>query len=755
MTAPRNRMLILAGVTAAVVVIAAGYWKSAASSARARRSAALASRQIAFEPRRPLDTSGLKDIVQSLEPWPPNPSLEEIAAAWNRIGYRNVEAIDRRLAEGTGDIRALLPALFRKATFLNYEGAPAQAYDVLAELRSKIESHEDMSRDWLYTVVFMQGVTALRRGENENCIHCRGESSCILPIAPAAVHINPAGSRLAIRHFTEYLEQFPDDLEVRWLLNLAYMTLGEHPDQVDPRFVLTLDHFRKSEFDIGRFRDVGHLVGVNRLNLSGGAIMDDFDNDGLLDIVITSIDPNMSMAVYRNSGDGRFDDATQAAGVAGQLGGLYCVQADYNNDGFLDVYIPRGAWLDLPMRPSLLENNGDGTFSDVTHRAKLLVPVNSNSAAWADYDNDGQLDLFVCCEAQRSRLFHNRGDGAFDEVAVAAGLGQGDHPMCKGATWVDIDNDGDPDLFVDFLTGKSRLFRNDGKGRFRDATEEFGVDGPMMGFACWAWDYDNDGWLDIFATCYERTLADIVKGLLGRPHERNSNRLYRNVEGQRFEDVTQAAGLDLVFATMGCNFGDFDNDGWLDMFLGTGDPFIETLVPDRMFKNVAGRRFSEVTAGAGTGHLQKGHAVACGDWDRDGNVDIFMEIGGIALGDKYHNVLFQNPGHDNQWITLKLVGRQTNRAAIGARIKVVTAGSEPQKIHRHISSGSSFGANPLEQTIGLGKAERVALIEIHWPASGTTQVVRDVPVGESLRICEFSDVYEVLRHDQIPLPAAP
>ena len=139
----------------------------------------------------------------------------------------------------------------------------------------------------LYRIIYFQGVTALRRGENDNCIMCRGESSCILPIAPAAVHTKPEGSRLAIRHFTEYLEQFPDDLGVRWLLNLAHMTLGEYPAKVDPRFLVSLDRFRNSEFDIGKFRDVGHLVGVNRFNQAGGAIMEDFDNDGLLDIVVT------------------------------------------------------------------------------------------------------------------------------------------------------------------------------------------------------------------------------------------------------------------------------------------------------------------------------------------------------------------------------------------------------------------------------------------------------------------------------------
>ena len=140
--------------------------------------------------------------------------------------------------------------------------------------------------------------------------------------------------------------------------------------------------------------------------------------------------------------------------------------------------------------------------------------------------------------------------------------------------------------------------------------------------------------------------------------------------------MTKEAGLDMVFATMGSNFGDFDNDGYLDFYLGTGDPNLATLVPNRMFKNVGGQRFAEITGSSGTGHLQKGHGVACGDWDRDGNVDIFIEMGGAIHGDKYHNVLFQNPGQGNHWLTVKLVGKKTNRAAIGARIKVVTAGRQ-------------------------------------------------------------------------------
>src|SRR5262249_53062971 len=174
-------------------------------------------------------------------------------------------------------------------------------------------------------------------------------------------------------------------------------------------------------------------------------------------------------------------------------------------------------------------------------------------------------------------------------------------------------------------------------------------------------------------------------------------RVFRNQGGKAFENRTGEAGLDLVFATMGSNYGDFDNDGFLEMYLGTGDPNPATLIPNRLFKNVDGRRFAEITGTSGTGHLQKGHAVAAGDWDHDGDVDIFINMGGIIPGDRYHNILFQNPGRGNHWLTLKLVGERTNRAAIGARIKIVTAGDRPLTIYRHISSGSSFGANPLRQ----------------------------------------------------------
>jgi hypothetical protein len=704
-------------------------------------------------PRTPaLDLTSLDVAASLIPPWKPEISLEELSNIWRGMGERGIQDLDRQLAEDSKAQKAQMRLLFRKASLLNFEGQAEKAYQVLQQLRSFIERDEKLEKVALASVIYLQGVTALRRGENDNCIMCRGESSCILPITPAAVHTNRTGSRLAIKHFTEYLAGFPDDLAIRWLLNLAHMTLGEYPDGVDPRFRLDLDRFFHSEFDIGRFRDVGHLVGVNRFNQAGGAIMEDFDNDGLLDIAVTSFDATQPMSFYRNRGDATFEDRSQEAGVTGQLGGMVCYQADYDNDGRMDIFIPRGAWLNSPVRPSLLRNNGAGGFIDGTKEAGLLDPVNSNAAAWADYDNDGRIDLFIGCEKQTNRLYHNVGNGTFEEVAARSGV-QGERTrFCKGCTWVDYDNDGYPDLFVDNLAEASRLYHNNRDGTFTDETAPMGIDGPNHGFSCWAWDYNNDGWLDIFATCYDLTLDDVVRGLLGQPHSRYSNRLFRNLTGKGFQNVTREAGLDMVFATMGSNYGDFDNDGWLDMYLGTGEPSLATLVPNRMLKNVGGERFADISGTSGTGHLQKGHGVACGDWDRDGDVDLFVETGGAINGDKYHNVLFQNPGQRNHWLTVKLVGKKTNRAAIGARIKLVTAGAKPLTVHRHVSSGSSFGASALQQTIGLAKAKRVARLEIHWPTSGTTQVFGEIAADQAIEVTEFAESYRPLDWKPIPQP---
>ena len=214
-------------------------------------------------------------------------------------------------------------------------------------------------------------------------------------------------------------------------------------------------------------------------------------------------------------------------------------------------------------------------------------------------------------------------------------------------------------------------------------------------------------------------------------------RLYRGNGRGGFDDVSRAAGLERLHLPMGSNFGDIDSDGFLDFYLGTGYPDYEGLMPNVLYQNVDGRRFRDVTWPAGVGHLQKGHGVAFGDVDRDGDVDLFAQMGGAFPGDGFGDALFQNPGFGNHWIELELIGTRSNRAALGARIRVDTIEEGRRRsIHRHVSSGGSFGCNPLRQMIGLGKASSIERIEVVWPTSGLTSTLDEVAMDRAYLLTE-------------------
>ena len=295
----------------------------------------------------------------------------------------------------------------------------------------------------------------------------------------------------------------------------------------------------------------------------------------------------------------------------------------------------------------------------------------------------------------------------------------------KGSTWGDFDNDGQVDLYVSRLLGDNFLFRNQGaesteEPRFADVASLAGVKQPHNSFPTWFWDFDNDGWLDLFASGYhynpEINAGDVAADYLGLPTDAERARLFRNRGNGTFADVSQSHHLHKVLYTMGCNYVDLDNDGWLDFYVGTGAPSLRSVMPNRMFRNAGGRVFQDVTASGGFGHLQKGHGVAVGDLDNDGDQDIYAVIGGAYTGDIFQNVLFENPGHGHRWITLLLEGTQANRSAIGARVEVQVETSEgTRSIHRMVSSGASFGASSLQQEIGLGQAMAIREIAVIWP----------------------------------------
>ena len=599
-----------------------------------------------------------------------------------------------------------------------------------------------------------QAVAYMKQGELRNCVSPEGRLVCALPLDPAHAHQDPSGATRAIETLEELLSRDPENVRYRWLLNISHMALGTYPDGVDDEYLIPPAVFAP-DYDLGRFQEVAADIGIYAVDLAGGAIIEDFDNDGLHDIITSTWDPSGSLKFYRNEGNGRFADRTESAGLSGQLGGLNITQADYDNDGWTDILVMRGGWLLSrgQMRMSLLHNNGDGTFSDVTREAGLALPAYpSQSTAWGDYDGDGDLDLFSCAESMPespeagaaiifpSRLFRNDGDGTFTNVADAAGVAN--LRYCKGSAWGDYDNDGDPDLYISNYADENRLYRNEGDGTFIDVAPELGLTEPLQSFPTWFWDYDNDGWLDIFVAGYASDIELVAKDYLGVPNDGARPRLYRNDGAGGFEDVTERVGLNKVSQTMGANFGDLDNDGFPDILLGTGFPAFDALAPNIAYRGDGGRSFSDVTFSAGLGHIQKGHGIALGDLDRDGDQDIFMQIGGFYPSDGFLNALYVNPGSANRWLSLRLVGVQSNRSAIGARIRVTIAERGVSRdIRAVVGSGGSFGASTLEQEIGLGMADTIESLEIHWPASGVNQTFADIPLDTALEIREDTDAY--------------
>lgn len=678
------------------------------------------------------------------------------------LNDRMIPVLRRQLSE-TVDARHRISLRFDLGRQMLYAGHPL---DALREFDGIDQTLADLGLQLTglraSQAQLNRAVALLRLGEQENCITNHHADSCLFPIEGGGIHRLQRGSRGAIQVLTELLKSAPGDLQARWLLNLAYMTLGEWPAQVPPTWVIGPEVFR-SQYDIGRFPDVAGSLGVDVDDLAGGCILDDFDNDGFIDLVASSWSLTGQLRYFRQSGDGRFVERTAEAGLLGMVSGLNIQQTDYNNDGWLDLWILRGAWLGPAGRipNSLLRNNRDGTFTDVTEEAGLLSAHPTQASTWFDYDGDGWLDVFIGNESwdradpDLSELYHNNRDGTFTECARMSGIGVA--AIVKGVTSGDYDNDGRPDLYLSCRNRPNLLFRNEGAGgtnaagevtwRFRNVTSEAGLNDLVYSFPTWFFDYDNDGDEDLFVSGYMiRDVGDVAADYLGLPHQGAKARLYRNLGDGRFENVTRAAGLDRICHTMGSNFGDLDNDGWLDFYLGTGDPDFATLIPNRMFRNSGGRSFQEVTTSGGFGHLQKGHGVGFADLDHDGDQDIYQVVGGAFVGDRYPNALFLNPGHGNRWLKLHCVGQRSNRAAIGTRIKVTVQTPEGQRsIYKTVSSGGSFGSSPLRQEIGLGQATSILKVELHWPATGIRQEFTDLQPNRAYRLVEGVDQAVPLR----------
>jgi len=634
-----------------------------------------------------------------------------------------------------------------------YAGENEGAVRQFEEVRHRWQSaHQTMPEAGVKDLGQWLAIAYLRLGEQENCAGMHGLGACLFPLRGSAVHQLPRGAQGALRELTALLDATPTDAQSQWLLNVAYMQLGRYPADVPARWLIPEARF-VSEAKLPEFPEIAASAGIDIMSHAGGVIVEDFDGDGKLDVMVTSSGPMDQMHLFHNNGDGTFRDVTRNSGLMGETGGLNLVVTDYNNDGHPDVLVLRGGWWGkqgaYPM--SLLRNNGNGTFDDVTEEAGLLVSGPTQTAAWADFDGDGWLDLIVGYESKdgdrhSSLLFHNNRNGTFTEMGAASGIG--DLGFVKGVAWGDYNNDGRPDLYVSVMYGKNRLLRNDGprdgkdisKGwKFTDVTEAAGVAKQNSSFATWFFDYDNDGWPDIFVAGYSlEASSDVGAFEMGHLVRAEKPKLYRNMHDGTFRDVSAEVHLDRVILTMGANFGDLDNDGWLDLYLGTGDSTYQALLPNRMFRNDGGLRFQDVTTAGDFGHLQKGHGIAFADLHRSGFEDVFEEMGGAQPGDGYQSALYRNPGNKNHWVTLKLEGVRSNRAAFGARIDVTVkdANGAMRHIFRTVGFGSSFGGNPLEQHIGIGAALIVNDVVVTWPATGVTDHMKNVAVDRRYSLRE-------------------
>lgn len=653
--------------------------------------------------------------------------------------------------EKSPDKDALVQAFTSKANALLQLGEEQKSIDIFQDLlnktsRSNLEQRQSLMKDL--------GIAYLRLGERTNCIHMHNPESCIYPISKRGVHHDKSGSEKAIEIYKTLLTEDPNDLESMWLLNIAYMTTGGYPQDVPPQFLLKVNNDDSMHL-VHPFTDVGASLGLNYKCMAGGSIVDDFNNDGYLDVVISSWSLSEPMHYYRNNANGTFSDISDSTGLGNLPGGLNMMQTDYNNDGYKDIFVTRGGWKgqfgEAPN--SLLRNNGNGTFTDVTKESGLLSFHPTQTATWADFNNDGWLDVFIGNETMPGgkdhpcELYINNKNGTFTEIASKADCAITE--FVKGVTSGDFDNDGLTDIFISTLNGKKILLKNEstknGTVKFLDISQQAGFSNQLTRtFPTWFWDYDNDGWLDILVCGYEFTgsLATYAASEATNRPVNNSGKvfLYRNNHDGTFENVSAKVGLDRIAFAMGANFGDIDNDGYLDFYLGTGNPQLRSAIPNKLFKNINGSRFLDVTTSARVGNLQKGHGVSFADFNNDGNEDIYIKMGGAYVGDAYENSLYINPGQNqNHWINLSLQGTASNRAAIGAKIKVTfKENSIERSVYRDVNSGGSFGSNPLRQHIGVGMADSIEKIEVRWPVTGKVQVF------EILRLIQISKLKKTI-----------
>ncbi len=501
-----------------------------------------------------------------------------------------------------------------------------------------------------------------------------------------------------------------------------------------------------------QFENVAAKLGIGRFDGNGTCAWGDIDGDNKQDLILSG--SGTFIAAYRREGD-KFREVTNEAGLAKVPSSYSLNLVDSDNDGRLDLYLAYNGW-NGPMKNRLLRNEG-GRFSDVSEKSKADDAGDGFVSVWGDLNNDGLLDIVIANgvlkDGSTPQVYANRGGNVFENVTAAAGIKEPATYGAIGAALGDYDRDGDLDIFFNgLMNSPNRLYRNEGGFKFTDVTKASGMAAQPFhnGFVAFFADYNNDLYPDLLVTAlapWDVTVQGLRRDYAVASKQQvhaDATRLFRNNRNGTFTDVTFEAGLTRPMGTMGAGVADLDNDGFVDFYYGTGDPQLSRIEPNRFFRNNGDGTFSDLTDFVKFQRPgNKGHGVCFIDYDDDGDLDLYAQLGGHYPGDWAENAFYRNlKGSQNRWFQIELAGVKSNRFAVGAQI---TLKAGPLTLLREVKGAEGFGAtNPYRQTFGLAKNDTIEWLEVWWP-SGLKQRFNNLQSNQLIFLREGDAQFKKLR----------